>query len=123
MLKRFTSALILILATAMDSYAATGIVKGKIKNFRVNESKEFANNWAPPLFWFTLEGVTSACNCQKWYGNPLFVMDSQMAFSTILEYQLAGKEVAIYFDDSKLNSENAWCRALYVTGGDQVPLN
>ncbi|HMY38461.1 MAG TPA: hypothetical protein PK011_03980, partial [Marinagarivorans sp.] len=93
-----------------------------IKNFRVHDGKEYPNNWAPPIFWFTLEGVTAAGNCQKWSGNPLFVMDSQMAFSMVLAYQLAGKEVAVYFDDTKLNVEGAWCRALYITGGDQVPL-
>lgn len=111
------------LASALNAHATAGYAKGKIKNFRVHDGKEYPNNWAPPTFWFTLEGVTAAGACQKWLGNPLFVMDSQMAFSMVLAYQLAGKEVAVYFDDSKLNPEGAWCRALYITGGDQVPLN
>lgn len=123
MLNKLLCGMAIFLATTLNSYAATGYVKGKIKNFRVHDGKEFPNNWAPPIFWFTLEGVTAAGTCQKWLGNPLFVMDSQMAFSMVLAYQLAGKEVVIYFDDSKLNVENAWCRALYITDGDQVPLN
>lgn len=50
MLNKFTCLLILFLATTANSYAATGIVKGKIKHFRVHDSKEFVNNWAPPCF-------------------------------------------------------------------------
>ncbi len=121
MIKKLAFGLTLFLAAAVNAHAASGFVKGKIKNVRVHDAKEYPNTWAPPIFWITLEGVTTAGNCQKWAGNPLFVMDSQMAFSMVLAYQMAGKEVAIYFDDTKLNVENAWCRAIYITGGDQVP--
>ncbi len=115
-------AITLFLTSTLNAHAATGYVKGKIKNFRVHDGKEYPSNWAPPIFWFTLEGVSAAGTCRKWVESPLFVMDSQMAFSMVLAYQLAGKEVAIYYDDTKLNSEGAWCRALYITGGDSVPL-
>lgn len=123
MLKTLLPLITINILITLNADAATGYSKGKIKNFRVHDGKEYPGNWAPPVFWFTLEGVTAAGTCRTWNGNPLFVMDSQMAFSMVLAYQLAGKEIAIYYDDTKLNSENAWCRALYITGGDQIPLS
>jgi hypothetical protein len=69
-----------------------------------------------------LEGVTSAGSCKLWNGNVLFVMDSDSALSFVLAAEMADREIAVRYDDSKLNVENYWCKATYLTIGDPVPL-
>jgi len=101
--------------------AETGHKKGKVQYIRVHGEAEHPT-WAPPIFWFTLEGVTNAGTCRVWNGNVLFVMDSDSALSLVLAAEMADKEIAVRYDDTKLNVENYWCKATYVTLGDSVLL-
>lgn len=110
--------LILSIFFTLNVHAESGHKQGTVKNIRVHDKAEYPT-WAPPLFWFTLEGVLSAGTCKTYKGNVLFVMDSQSSFSIILAADMAGREIAVHYDDTKLNVENHWCKATYVTTGKQ----
>jgi hypothetical protein len=102
---------------SFSAFSENGHKKGKVQYLRVHDEAEHPN-WAPPIFWFTLEGVTSAGTCKVWNGNVLFVMDSDAALSLILAAEMGDKELVVRFDDTKLNKDNNWCKATYVTLGD-----
>lgn len=116
--------LALFLISILSSFkvmAGNGFVKGTVEYIRVHDTQNL--NWKPPIFWLTLNGVTSAGQCKTWAGNVLFVMDSEAALSLALSAYMSGKEVAIRYDDEKLNSENHWCKAQYITLGEPAPLH
>jgi len=102
--------------------AETGHKKGTVQYIRVHDAMEHPA-WAPPIFWFTLNGVTSAGTCPVWNGNVLFAMDSEQAMSIVLAAQMAVRDVAIRFDDAKKHSGDHWCKATYITIGENVPLS
>ena len=109
-----------LLTTSGLANAEAGYRKGKVFNIRVHDTKENPN-WAPPLFWFTLEGVTSAGACPLFNGKVLFVMDSDSAMSIILAAEMADREVSIRYDDTQKHVDG-WCKAGHLTIGDPVPL-
>ena len=57
-------------------FATTGSVTGTVQYYRVHDST-MNPAWAPPLFWFTLNDVTSAGTCVLFNGNVLFVASSK----------------------------------------------
>lgn len=112
---------IILLALPLVSLAENGHKKGLVQHIRVHDAKAHPA-WAPPTFWFTLEGVTSAGSCNTWHGNVLFAMDSEAALSIVLSAQMAGREISVRYDDSVLHVDNFWCKATYVTTGKPAPL-
>lgn len=110
-----------LVALSSSAFAETGYKKGQVQYIRVHGEAEHAS-WAPPIFWFTLEGVTSAGACKLWNGNVLFVMDSNAALTMVLAAEMADKELVAHFDDTKLNKDNYWCKATFVTLGDPAIL-
>lgn len=100
------------------SFAETGARIGKIEYIRVHDHN--TANWEPPVFWFTIEGVTSAGSCQQWGdGKVLFVGDSEQMLSMVMSAYIAGLDVLVNYDDELLT--NIYCRARYVTFGNPPP--
>ncbi|BDU40906.1 hypothetical protein [Vibrio nigripulchritudo] len=113
---------ILFFIISSNAYAEKGYVKGTVEFIRVHDDYS-GHQWKPPVFWFTLNGVTSAGNCPKWRNqNVLFVGTSDFAYSMVLATYSSGKEIALSFDDSIKNASN-FCIAKYITAGDPPPLN
>lgn len=103
-------------------FAAAGHVKGTVQYIRVHNG-DIYTDWKPPIFWFTLNGVTSAGSCPRWNGNILLVAKSEMEFSLILAAQASGKEIAARFDDTaRMTHSNSWCVATHITSGNPPPL-
>ncbi len=115
--------LLLVLSVLLASFsvAEIGHLKGKVQNIRIHDGNVH-QGWTPPVFWFTLKGVSSAGKCKLWNGNVLFVMETEAAYSLILATQMADKEIAIRYDDTVLNSGQYWCKATYITTGNPAPL-
>jgi hypothetical protein len=97
-----------------------GVAVGQIEYVRTHDATAYPI-WAPPLFWFTLKGVSSAGACQVWTpsNSVMFVSSDKSALSLILAAQMAGQQVEISFDDSK--TVNGYCRAGFVTTGNPPP--
>lgn len=108
----------LLFLASTSAISSAGIVKGEIKNIRVHDPLIHSADWAPPIFWFTLEGVTTAGTCNALDGNTMFVMDSDQAYSMILGAYMAGKEVAVRFDDTMRAPNAQWCKATHITIGN-----
>jgi len=117
MKKIITGVLVLFLLSSI-AYAETGFVKGKIEYMRVH-NKQLVG-WKPPLFWFTLVGVTSAGSCDVWQGNVLFVGDSNQMNSMVLTAYMAEKEITVAYNDADLIT--SMCKAGYITVGNPPPL-
>jgi|APCry1669188970_1035186.scaffolds.fasta_scaffold18293_4 hypothetical protein len=101
--------------------AQTGFVKGKVEFIRTHDPAQQTEAWAPPLFWFTLKGVSKAGACPKWVeGKVLFVAKDRQAFDLVLAALNSGKEVAVAFNDEVLAS--GWCASSYITVGSPPPL-
>jgi hypothetical protein len=111
-----------LLLVSFVSFAESGYRKGTVEYVRVHGAAEHSA-WAPPIFWFTLDGVASAGSCKAYHGNVLFVMDSQAALSLVLAAEMSGREISVRYDDAILNVEDYWCKATYVTIGDPALLN
>ncbi|MCH2157927.1 MAG: hypothetical protein MK096_04020 [Oleiphilaceae bacterium] len=114
--------LILLFAVSLLSVSAhseTGYQSGTIEYVRTTDKSQEA--WAPPIFWFTLNGVTSAGNCPAWNGNVLFVADSEQAYSMVLAAYMSGKEVSVRFDDSHKTGTN-FCIPINISLGNPPPL-
>ncbi len=107
---------------ANTAFAVTGFVKGSVQYVRVHDG-DIYTTWKPPKFWFTLNGVTSAGSCPTWHGNILFSMESDTAYSMVLAAQMASKEIAVHYDDSKLHTDGNYCKGVYVTSGNPPPLH
>ena len=113
--------LALLLLTTSNAFAVKGYVKGTVEFIRVHGDYS-GHQWKPPVFWFTLNGVTSAGNCPKWGNkNVLFVGTSDFAYSMVLANYSSGKEISLSFDDSIKNASN-FCIARHITAGDPPPL-
>jgi len=117
MVKVIMKALVLCFFVS-NAYATAAYVKGKVEFMRVHHMQQAG--WAPPIFWFTLQGISTAGTCKLWYNNVLFVGDSDQMNAMILSAYMSGKEVAVYYDDLALTS--GYCKAQYVTLGDPAPL-
>ena len=53
------------------SIADSGHLKGKVEYLRVHDAEN--QSWVPPVFWFSIEGVSAAGSCGLWQGRPIFV--------------------------------------------------
>ena len=51
----------------LNVYAESGYKKGTVEYVRIHDAQIYPD-WEPPLFWFTLNEVTSAGSCQTWDG-------------------------------------------------------
>lgn len=118
-MKKTIISLGILVSLSAPTYADIGYVKGKVKNARIHSAD--LENWEPPLFWFTLDGVAGAGKCPTWHGDVLFVGDSSQAMSFVLATYTSGKELAVRYDDSL--KINGWCTAVYATLGGPAPLH
>jgi hypothetical protein len=104
---------------ASSAHAQTGVVKGKVEFIRTHDAS--ISGWSPPVFWFTLKGVSKAGACQKWVkGEVIFVAKDTQAFNLVSAALNSGKEIAVNYDDTI--SSNGWCDASYITIGSPPPL-
>ena len=114
--------LMLLLMISVPAMASVGYVKGKVQYIRVHDKTAHSSGWAPPIFWFTLQGVSSAKECGVWNGNVLFVMDTDQAYSMILGAYMADKEISVRFDDTLRAPSAKYCKATHITTGSPPPL-
>jgi hypothetical protein len=101
-------------ATAED-----GFVKGKVELIRTHDATA-QPNWIPPLFWFTLKGVSNAGACQKWNGKVLFASKDTQALNLITSAMETNKEIAVAYNQVQL--VNGYCSSDYITIGNPAPL-
>lgn len=113
----FLGVFLLLCFNSMRVVAEVGYVKGVVKNIRTHDAD--LPGWEPPIFWFTLEGVSGKGACTDWHGNTLFVGNSDQTLSLVLATYAGGKELAVRYDDSK--KINGHCKAEYVTLGSPAP--
>lgn len=111
----------IVLSSSTMTHAAVGYKKGKVEYIRSHNTVTHSATWAPPNFWFTLEGVSSAGTCKTWHGNVLFAMDNEQSYSMILSAYMADKEISIRYDDANKNA-HGWCNSTHVTVGNPPPL-
>ena len=105
-----------MLAFSFNAYTQTGFAKGTIQYVRTFDSQS-NGVWVPPVFWFTLNEVTSANNCLLWSnGHALFVMDTNQALSLILASYTSNREIGVTYDDTV--TWGGWCKAKYITLGN-----
>lgn len=110
----FAALAVVIVATVpTSSMAADGSLSGTISRIRVHAT-DHSDTWKPPTFWFNIEGITSAGNCGKAYGEVAWIMDSQQALSLVLAAKLSGTRVSVYYDDS-ITISNSFCRVRHIT--------
>lgn len=119
MFKYFLFSLFLFSSLA---HSAAGIVSGSVKHIRIHDKTAHSSHWAPPAFWFSLEGVNSAGQCKKYRDTVLFVMDTEQAYSMIMAAFMAGKEISVRYDEDVKADGSDYCRATYVTLGNPPPL-
>lgn len=112
---------LLVFLISSSAFSASGSVQGRIEYIRVHDPVIHSADWAPPIFWFTLEGVSAAGTCNAWDGNTMFVMDADQAYSMVLGAYMAGKAVAVRFDDTVRAPNSQWCKATHITIGDPPP--
>jgi hypothetical protein len=107
-------------AAAPCAQAASGVVVGSaVEYVRSHDGTAFPA-WAPPGYWFTLKGVTSAGTCAKWTsGTVMFVGTDKQTLSLVLMAMSTGQGVEVQFDDTNLI--NGFCRAGFVTIGNPPP--
>lgn len=109
-----------VVLTPETGSAATGFVKGHVELIRTH-NPVFLPSWAPPAFWFSLTGVTSAGSCQGWVtGTILWAQSDKQALTLVLAAQLAGTEIEVAYDDNVLFN-GAFCSPLYITTGNPAP--
>ena len=102
-----------------STWAEAGRTKGTVEYVRVHDGAQYPT-WEPPIFWFTLNGVTTAGGCAKYEGNVLFIADSPASLSMVLTAYTAGKEIATGYDDA--STLNGYCRAGFITMGSPPTL-
>lgn len=109
-------ACLVALVFASVGHAATGMVVGKVQYIRTHDPLN--TSWKPPVFWFTIEGVTAA-GCQKWNNLALFVAESDQALSILLASLMADRSVQVWFDTAVM--KNAFCKAVSISAGSPPP--
>lgn len=99
------------------SFAGSGFVKGQVEYIRTHDASHNAA-WAPPMFWFTLKGVSAAGSCPTWgsSGTVLFVMNDKQALGFVMTAQATGQEIAVAFEDTR--RANSFCTPMYITIGN-----
>ena len=118
-MKKLLSILFLA-ATLTTPLAMAAKVKGTIEHIRLHGPEHAGCQWNLPLFWFSLNEVSSAGNCNTYNGNVVWVAEHEMFLSVLLATQAMGTEIAIDYDESKV--KNGYCRALNITTGNPPPL-
>ena len=113
--------LVLLFCLCSPVWAASGYVKGQVEYIRIHDKAAHGSSWTPPIFWFTLKGVTSAGNCTLFDGEVLFVMDTAEAYSMIMGAFMANKEVSVRYDD-QIHASRNYCKATFATIGNPPPL-
>lgn len=116
------SACMCVVASSMAG-AATGLVKGTVEFVRVHDVAISGQGWAPPTFWFSLNGVGAQGACGTWAqgaGRVLFVGRTREAYLAVLSASMAGKEIAVFWDDTQ--QVNGLCIAGWITQGNPPPL-
>ena len=111
---------ILISLLPVIASAEAGYIKGAVEYIRTHDSVANAA-WAPPLFWFSLNGVDAAGSCAKWHGRVLFLMNDEQSYSMALAAYMGGKEVAVRYNDSKRGLGD-FCIVESMTVGNPPPL-
>lgn len=120
-LKKITACVFLITALVPNNALANiKFVSGQIEYVRTHDG-DVLPMWRPPAFWFTLQGVAEAGSCPTWGGTVLFVSKDSATYSMILGAFMAGKPVAVAYDDS-VRFTGDWCVANYITLGNPPPL-
>jgi hypothetical protein len=115
-MSRFISLLLLLLVAPLAH--GDGMVLGKIEYVRIHDGVVIPS-WDPPIFWFTLTGVTNSGSCPGWVaGRTIFAGRTKEMLAMLLTARMTGTEVAVYYSDALLNG---FCRAAYVTIGDPPP--
>ena len=107
---------------ATASVAAPQAAKGQVEFVRTHDATAYPE-WTPPLFWFSLKGVTSPPlgTCGVHLGRVLFVGRDKAALSMVLTAQAAGHEIAVYVEDGA-PPVNGWCAMSYLTIGNPVTI-
>jgi len=117
------AALLLTLSALLSPLACygDGFVKGTVEFIRIHDAASNPS-WAPPRFWFTLNGVTSAGGCLvNWHGRVLFAAESKEFYATVLTAYMTGKELAVFYRESE-TAQGGYCRSVYITIGDPPPM-
>ena len=117
----FLVAFVSTLLWAPYTFPATGFVKGTVEFARVHDGAVVGAAWAPPRFWFSLTGITSAGGCPTWSlnGKVLFASETKEAYLAVLSAYMTGRELAVYWDDTQIL--NGLCRAGQITIGNPPP--
>ncbi|MDE1310025.1 hypothetical protein MEG05_01925 [Vibrio aestuarianus] len=113
-------ALLIIAFIPQAAFANIKFVSGEIEYVRTHDGDEIPA-WRPPVFWFSLQGVTEAGSCRTWNGTVLFTARDSAAYSMILGAFMAGKPVAVAYNENT-RFAGAWCVVSYITLGNPPPL-
>ena len=113
--------LVLLFCLCSPVWAASGYVKGQVEYIRIADEEIHGSGWAPPTFWFTLKGVTSAGSCRIHKNRLLFIMDTAEAYAMIMGAFMANKEVSVHYDDAHRSTRD-FCKATLATLGNPPPL-
>lgn len=119
-MKSNVSAFLSIFVFSISVVAEKGVQKGTVEYIRVHDGQQYSG-WEPPIYWFTLNGVSSAGSCKNYNGNALFIADNSTSLSMVLAAYASGKEIAVGYDDTKIT--NGFCRAGFITMGNPPTLD
>ena len=97
--------------------AQNGDVVSEVEYIRTHDAGNAA--WKPPVFWFTLKGVSVADSCPTWNNRALFVGNTDQMYSMLLASQRSGGSVQVGYNTAYLL--NGFCKAQYVSIGDPPP--
>ncbi len=121
-LRAVPCAVVMAMGLTNVAVAAPGVVKGQVEFVRSHDAAQ-QPAWAPPVFWFTLKGVTQAGACATFFSpshTVLFVASDKDAYALVIAAEVSGQEIEVTFDDAKLI--NGFCSISYVTIGNPAPL-
>ena len=121
-LRAVPCAVVLAMVLSNVAEAAPGVTKGQVQFVRSHDAAQ-QPAWAPPIFWFTLKGVSQAGACatvEFSTASVLFVASDKDAYALVIAAEVSGQEIEVNFDDAKLI--NGFCSISYVTIGNPAPL-
>lgn len=121
-LRAVPCAVVMAMALSNVAEAAPGVIKGQVQFVRSHDAAQ-QPAWAPPIFWFTLKGVSQAGACATVAfstASVLFVASDKDAYALVIAAEVSGQEIEVNFDDAKLI--NGFCSISYVTIGNPAPL-
>jgi len=75
--------------------------------------------WAPPMYWITLKGVTSAGTCGKFGSEVMFVGTDYSSFAMAVKAETSALPVSVAYSDTDL--VNGYCRIEYLSMGNPPP--